>query len=75
MTYYIRMKDGRRWKVRQAVSLQAACDCIVQALVSGSVGGVDIVDRTYTTGGKTVMADVVQINSDNTERRPYQEAY
>ena len=63
----------RRWKIREAVSMKAAMNAIAHARVSGSVGAKDIltnVDRVTR-----VMADVVQINSDGTERQPYTEAY
>ena len=64
---------GRRWLVREAVSEQAAMDAITSARVSGSVGHKDIV---LSVGGhKQVLADVVQINSDDTERQPYTEPY
>lgn len=66
--YYIRMKDGRRWKVREATSIKAACSAIANAAVSGSVGS-----STYVND--VCVADVVQVNSDNTERRPYTAAY
>jgi hypothetical protein len=40
--YYVKV-GGRRWKVRQAISLKAALDCIAHARVTGSVGGKDTV--------------------------------
>lgn len=73
--YFVKLKDGRRWKVREAVSLKAACDAIGQARVTGSVGAKDILNETYVGGGITVLADVVQINSDGSERQPYTMAY
>lgn len=82
MMYYVRTKDGRRWKVREAVSLEAACNEIAHATVRGSIGGKTIIteyDRDdwdeLTRGPDRVIADVVQVNSDNTERQAYQAAY
>lgn len=66
---------GRRWLVREARSLKDAMNAIAQARVTGSVGVKDILNETYVGGGITVLADVVQINSDGTERKPYTEAY
>lgn len=73
--YIIRLKDGRRWKVREAVSLEAACRAITSARVMGAIGQKDIYDQTRVGGGITVRADVIQINSDGSERQPYTEAY
>lgn len=73
--YYVRLKDGRRWKVREAVSLAAAMNEISMARVTGSIGGKTIFDETHCGGSHRVISDVVQVNSDNTERQPYTEAY
>jgi hypothetical protein len=76
--YYVRIKSdpaARRWKVREAVSLKAAWDEINHARVTGSIGGRSELNETYVGGGITVLADVVQVNSDNTERQPYTAAY
>lgn len=64
-----------RWLVREAVSEEAARNAIAMARVSGSVGARDVLDKSYVNGAITVQADVVQINSDGTERQPYTEAY
>ncbi len=74
MMYYIKV-GGRRWKVRQAVSLKAALDCIAHARVTGSVGAKDtsteaLPGRPYSEWPTKVLADVVQVNSDLTERQP-----
>ena len=66
---------GRRWLVREAVSEQAAMDAIVSARVSGAVGHRDVIDKRFVGGDEEVQADVVQINSDGTERKPYTEPY
>ena len=66
---------GRRWLVKQAVSREAALDAIASARCSGSIGQTDIVDKTLIGGAKEILAEVVQINSDGTERRPYTDAY
>lgn len=73
--YIVRCKNGQRWKIREAVSLNAALNCIAHAKVSGSVGSKDTLNQTYVGGGITVLADVVQINSDGTERKPYTVSY
>lgn len=63
---------GRRWKIREARSYQDAMNGISAARASGSVG-----DRSYlhVDGKVFTLADVVQVNSDNTERQPYTKAY
>jgi len=68
MTYIVRCPNGQRWKVREARSLEAALDQIAFARVTGSIGG-------KTTINGTPVADVVQINSDGSERQPYTQAY
>lgn len=73
--YIIRCPNGDRWLVREARSLSDAFNAIASARVSGSVGSIHTLNRTYVGGGITVLADVVRLNSDNTERQPYQEAY
>lgn len=67
--------DDRRWKIREAISLKAAVSAISGARVTGSIGQKNTLNETYTGGGITVLADVIQVNSDNTERQPYVEAY
>lgn len=80
MLYYIRCPDGSRYKVREAVSLRAACNEIAHARVTGSIGGKSS-SIDYKRGipfnqqKERVIANVVQVNSDNTERQPYQPAY
>lgn len=75
MSYTVRLKDGRRFKVREARSLTDACNAIAHARVSGSIGNKCILNETYIGGGMTVLADVIQINSDNSERVAYTAAY
>ena len=75
MQYIIKCRDGRRWGVRKAVSLDAACNAIAHCRVSGSVGATDTLNETYVGGGITTLADVVQLNADGTERQPYTEGY
>ena len=78
MQYIVRMKNDpsrRRWAVREAVSLEAAITTINHARVTGSVGSKDVIDATFIGGAITVIADVHQLNSDNTPRQPYTEAY
>jgi len=77
--YYLRIKDdkhGRRWKVREAVSLRAAYNCIIMAMATGSIGGKDTTtDHRQADPRIVVLADVIRVNSDNTEAEPYKAAY
>lgn len=77
--YYVRCKGdkaNRRWKVREAVSLKAAINEISHAMVTGSIGGKSTVTDHGPVESKTrVLADVIRVNSDNTEAQPYQTAY
>lgn len=66
---------GRKWKIREARSFHDVEEAIATARVSGSVGSRSLLDMSFVGGGLTVLADVVQINSDGTERKPYTEAY
>ena len=66
---------GQRWKVREAKTRENALNAIASARGSGSVGTKIAIDKTYCGGGVEVLADVVQINSDDTERLPYTESY
>lgn len=70
--YYVRHKDGTRWKVKSAQSLNYALNEIAHAKATGSIGGASLLHRDV---GVFVLADVVQINSDNTERQPYTQPY
>lgn len=75
MKRIITMQNGTRWLVREARSRAAALDAIAHARVTGSVGGKDTIDETLCGGTVYVLADVVQINSDYTERKPGTAAY
>lgn len=80
MMYYVRCPDGSRYKVREAVSLQDAINEISMARVSGSVGSRTcksdvIIGRPINEWPTTVIADVVRVNSDNTEQKSYTEIY
>lgn len=68
----ITIYPNQRWKVRSAISWDAAEDAIAEARVTGSVG---MRSLRVVNGKEVVEADVVQINSDGTERKPYTEAY
>jgi hypothetical protein len=74
--YYLRFKEdkhGRRWKVREAVSLKAAINCIIMACATGSVGGKDTIAEAATRSDPPtprVLADVVRVHPDNTEVSP-----
>ena len=60
--------EGQRWLVKQARSQADAMDAINMARVSGSVG-------SESRENDETIAHVVQINSDGTERKPYEAAY
>lgn len=80
MMYYVRFRNGTRWGVKYAQSLNAALDCIAHARALGSVGGQDTHTLAqpglpYDQWPSFVVAHVVQVNSDNTERQAYTEAY
>lgn len=62
--------DGRRWKIREAISMEAARDAINMARATGSVGSRHLRDQTACGGTKFVEADVVALNDDGTERQP-----
>lgn len=64
--------DGTRWLVREALSERHAFDAIAHARVMGSVGQKDTLNNVE---GTVVMADIHQINSDNTLRQPYTRSY
>ena len=59
---------GSRWLVREARSIEDALNAISHARVTGSVGSKTIVNDEVT-------ADVVRVNSDGSERKPYTDAY
>lgn len=70
--------DGSKWLVREAESMDAALDEIAMARVTGSVGGKSTVRDVSihewygkTEGAERVIADVVRLNDDGTERKPY----
>lgn len=67
--------SGQRWKIREAISMEAALSEIAMARCVGSIGGKSIVDNTFCGGVKYTSADVVKVNSDDSERQPYQTAY
>lgn len=73
MKRIITMEDGRRWLVRDAVSRKAALEEIAHARATGSVGGASYVHEVGKP--ERCLADVVQINSDYSERQPYTTAY
>ena len=68
---------GRRWLVREAVNEEAALNAIASARCMGSVGQKDLQSEWHDgkIQNERVIADVVQVNSDGTERQPYTEAY
>jgi len=82
--YYIRLKDdrhNRRWKVREAVSLKAAVAAVQHAMVTGSIGHTDTLQNhipglpwAQQPKPKT-LANVIRVNSDNTEAEAYKSAY
>lgn len=60
---------GQRWKVREAISMEAAHHAIAMARCTGSVGSRHERDHTYIGGTKFVEADVVRLNEDGTEQQ------
>lgn len=78
-TLIIREKNGgRRWKVRACKTLVHAWSAINMAKVTGSVGSYadeQTINADGTRSAVTVLADVVEVNSDNTERQPYTARY
>jgi hypothetical protein len=71
--YIVRCPTGDRWKVREAVSLKEALNEIAHAKVTGSVGSASYLAEAGRP--QRCLANVVRLNSDNTERQPYTEAY
>lgn len=67
--------DGTRWLVRDARSRADAINEIAMARVHGCIGGKSYLDETRVGGKVICIADVVQINSDYSERQPYTKAY
>lgn len=73
MIYYIKDNLGHRWKVRQAISVKAACNAIASARVMGSIGSKDTLSTRYVDGKPDrVLADVVRVHSDYTEQKAYE---
>ena len=64
-----------RWLVKEAISKEVAIDAIYSAMVTGSIGETVILNKCFVGGGKEVIADVHQINSDGTLREAYKTAY
>lgn len=64
-----------RWLVREALSLTHALDEIAMCRSFGSIGGRTERDETLCGGQIVVEADVVQLNSDGSERKPYEPVY
>ena len=58
--------NDTNWLIREAVSEEAARNCIAMARVTGSVGGKDKVNDR-------VIADVVRLHPDGRECLPYGE--
>jgi len=59
---------NEHWLIRKAVSYDAAINEINIAKVSGSIGG-----KSFVNGN--LIADVVQLNSDGSERKAYECSY
>lgn len=64
-----------RWKIRQARSMADALDAIGEAAATGSVGMTIVEDNTRVGGTEEMVADVVRVNSDDTEVKPYSTSY
>jgi hypothetical protein len=67
----VTIDNGTRWFVREAVSVKAALNAIAFARATGSIGSRHERDETLCGGTVVVEADVVQLNHDGTERKPY----
>ena len=65
---------NQRWKIRRAISIASAMNCIIHATALGSVSGKDYV-MSDKDGEDVLVADVVQVNSDGSERQPYTQAF
>lgn len=59
--------DGSNWRVREAVSMGEALHAVAMARCTGSVGSRHTEQRNCI---ETVMADVVRLNEDGSERKP-----
>ena len=66
---------GKFWLVRQAKSKSHALSAIDMARCCGSIGHKDMRYNTACGGVFEILADVVQVNSDGTERLPDTAAY
>jgi hypothetical protein len=72
----VRFKDPRRgsWKVREAVSMRAAFEAMSIASATGSVGSSTVRGvvnpTTLRLDHEVVLADVVRLNDDGSERTP-----
>ena len=74
---YVRLKidpHKRRWKVRKYTSLRHVYEAIIEAMARGSIGGT-IVCEDWPDSRQIILADVIQVHSDNTERKPYEAVY
>lgn len=60
---------GRRWKIREAVNKVQAHGTILDVVMNGGVGGRRVLDQRSVGGGLIVQADVIEVNSDDTERQ------
>ena len=65
---------NQRWKIRRATSISVGVNCIIHAAALGSVSGKDYV-MSDKDSKNVLVADVVQVNSDGSERQPYTEAF
>ena len=71
MNIIIKDPNGFRWKVKTAVSLQAACKAIEFAKVAGSVGTTDTETNVTDDGCTTkILASVARVHPDGTEVQP-----
>ena len=65
---------NQRWKIRRATSISVGVNCIIHSIALGSIGGKDYV-TSDKDGEEILVADVVQVNSDGSERQPYTESF
>jgi hypothetical protein len=65
---------NQRWKIRRATSISVGMNCIIHAIATGSIGCKDYI-MSDKDGEDILVADVVQVNSDGSERQPYAKVF
>ena len=65
---------SQRWKIRRATSISAGMNCIIHAITTGSIGCKEYI-TSDKDGEDILVADVVQVNADGSERQPYAKVF